>query len=383
MDKPVNIVHVVHSLDVGGLENGVVNLLNRLDHSRFAHTVCCLAQSGQLARRIAQERVKIVEIGCSAHGFRFPLVTLMRLFRDLKADVVHTRGWAAVDAVFAARLAGVKAVIHGEHGREWTDAQGANWKRNQIRRIVGLLVSHYVVVCDFFSEWLRHTCKVPGRKIIHIPNGVDTEKFHPLEVNADAPGARSELRGRLGLPVDGLLVGAVGRLDPVKDFPTLLRGFAQLSCQFPQARLVIVGDGPIRAELTDLARALDLAPRVLWVGAQEDVASFLRCFDLFVQCSIFEGMSNTILEAMATGLPVVASTTGGNGELVVGGANGFLFPVGDVEALTRALAKYASNQALRELHAAQSRQRALEHFNLSLMTSRYSSLYEAAVRSEL
>jgi sugar transferase (PEP-CTERM/EpsH1 system associated) len=279
-------------------------------------------------------------------------------------------------------LAGVTTVIHGEHGREWTDAQGTNWKRNQIRRIVGLLVSRYVVVCDFFREWLRHTCKVPGRKIIHIPNGVDTEKFRPLEPNQGAPAARGELRRRLGLPAEGLLLGAVGRLDPVKDFPTLLRGFSRLCCQFPQARLAIVGDGPVRANLMDLARALDLAPRLSWVGAQEDVASLLRCFDLFVQCSIFEGMSNTILEAMATGLPVVASATGGNGELVVDGANGFLFPVGDVEALTQALTKYASDQTLRELHAAQSRQRALEHFDLTLMTSRYASLYEAAFRTE-
>src|SRR5262249_50339065 len=263
--------------------------------------------------------------------------------------------------------------------REWDDAQGINWKRNQIRKVVGMMVNRYVVVCDFFSEWLRKTCKVPQRKIVHIPNGVDTAKFRPLDPNPTEATAKSGLRHRLGLPAEGLLVGAVGRLDPVKDFPTLLRGFSQLTSQFPQTQLVIVGNGPVRDDLMKMARTLSIAPCLSFVGEQDDVASFLRCFDIFVQCSIFEGMSNTILEAMATGLPIVASDTGGNAELVVGGTNGILFPVGNVEALTEALKKYVSDPVLREHHADQSRQRALKHFDLNLMASRYANLYETAL----
>src|SRR5919106_2009401 len=140
MAHPLRIAHVVHSLELGGLENGVVNLLNQLNSSQFDHTVICLTRAGSFAQRIKNKNVTILEIGCSGKSFRFPVLKLASLFREFEVDLVHTRGWGAVDAVFAASMARVKTIIHGEHGREWTDTRGTNWKRNQIRRIIGRLV---------------------------------------------------------------------------------------------------------------------------------------------------------------------------------------------------------------------------------------------------
>ena len=380
----MKILHVVHSLETGGLENGLVNLLSRLDASSFEHTVCCLTTAGKFAERIENRHVDIIELDVAPTGFRFPLVRLAKLFHKLSPDIIHTRGWPTVDAVFAAELTRNCRIVHGEHGREHSDVDGLNWKRNQVRRLIGHIVDRYVIVSDFFRSWLNHSCGVRNDRIIYIPNGVDTSKFSPLGtisghelLNGDAITARQILRRQLGLPADGLLLGTIGRLDPVKDLPTLLKGFNKAKRNFPDAQLAIVGNGPIRPQLERLADELKLVSSLLWLGERDDTAELLRCFDLFVQTSIFEGMSNTILEAMASGLAIVTTNTGGNPELVKSGENGTLIEVGDVEGLDRALERYLNDKALRRDHGLNGRQRAVHHFDLSVMTRRYAEMYES------
>ena len=377
MTTATRLLHVVHSLHVGGLENGLVNLLNRLDPERFKQTVCCLTSAGKLAERIEVPGIEIIELKMPAEQFRFPLLRLVKLFHELSPHMVHSRGWPTVDAVFAARCAGVEHIIHGEHGREHSDVGGNNWKRNQIRRLVGHVVDRYVIVCDFFRSWLHEICRVKSERIVHIPNGVDTEKFRPLDAES-----REGLRYRLGLPPDTLLVGTVGRLDPVKDFPTVMRGFSQIKSDFPRVKLVVVGDGPVKPHLSRLGGELGLDSSIIWLGERNDIPELLRCFDLFVQTSIFEGMSNTILEAMASGLPILATDTGGNPEVVRRGENGTLVPIGGVRELSVALQRYLSDPALRHGHGFNSRARAVDCFDLSLMAARYAEMYEALISSD-
>jgi len=376
---PKKIVHVVHSLHVGGLENGLVNLLNRLDPERFKQTVCCLTSAGKLAERINVPGVEIVELKVPGGQFRFPLLRLAKLFHHLSPHIVHTRGWPTIDAVFAARCAGVSHLVHGEHGREHSDVGGNNWRRNQIRRLVGHIVDRYVIVCDFFRLWLNEMCRVKNERIVYIPNGVDTEKFRPDDsaVETVPSEARKRLRSRLGLPAGSVLVGTVGRLDPVKDFPTLMKGFRRIRDSFSEATLVIVGDGPIRPSLFRLGEELGLGASLIWLGERSDIPELLRCFDIFVQTSVFEGMSNTILEAMASNLPIIATDTGGNPEIVSDGENGILVPVGGVRELGIALQKYLSDPVLRCKHGINSRRRAIDYFDLSLMAARYAEMYDA------
>lgn len=381
MGRRQKILHVVHSLQVGGLENGLVNLLNRLDPDRFQQTVCCLTSAGKFAERIESRDVNIIELHQSAGKFRFPVLSLAKTFRKFGPDVVHTRGWPTIDAVFAAKVARVPHIIHGEHGREYSDPEGANWKRNQVRRLVGGLVDRYVVVCDFFSPWLVKSCGVNRAKILYIPNGVDTERFTPnfgskTSASPEDDLARRQLRSELGLPSDGLLLGSVGRLDPVKDLPTLLKAFTKLAGVRSDAKLVIVGDGPIRDSLRSLADDLGLQSQILWLGDRRDIASLLRCFDLFVQTSIFEGMSNTLLEAMASGLPLIATDTGGNPELVQPGVNGALVKVGDVDGLAAVLKSYLCDGELRANQGRMSRALARSRFDLAIMAERYSRMYD-------
>jgi sugar transferase (PEP-CTERM/EpsH1 system associated) len=338
-----------------------------------------LTKSGKFAERIASAGVKIVEVNLPAGQFRFPLLRLAALFREISPHIVHSRGWATVDATFAARLARRAAIIHAEHGRDLVDKDGDNWKRNQIRRLVGLNVSRYVVVCEFFRSWLSQSCGVSPQKIVHIPNGVDTKKFHPKSgCAANEEGiSDTEWRHSLDISPDAVILGSIGRLDPVKDFPTLLTGFTEIRRQYPQAVLAIVGDGPMRADLVRTSNEYGLEHSVKWLGERRDIPALLRRFDLFVQTSAFEGMSNTILEAMATGLPIVATDTGGNSELVKNGQNGALIPVAGVSALVGAVGAYLQDPALRTQHGAESRRRVEVDFDLSLMATRYADLYES------
>ena len=364
MTDPIRIVHVVHSLAVGGLENGVVNLVNR-SPAGIRHTVVCMTVTGAFASRLGAD-VEVQALGkASGHDPR-TFLRLVHLLRRLRPHVVHSRNWATFDAVLAARLARVPTVIHGEHGRDMTDPEGRIRRRNWLRRASAPLVDRFVAVSEDLRRWLVDDVGLPRPKVVTIHNGVDTVRFAP----ADSTAARIAL----GLSPDTLVVGTVGRLDPVKGHATLVRAFAAVVRRVP-AVLVIVGDGPCRLELERLVVALGIARHVRLLGERADVPAVLDAVDLFVLPSFAEGLSNTLLEAMAMGLPVVVTRVGGNAELVEDGANGTHVPRHDPEALAAAMATYLEDANLRAVHGKSSRLRAVERFSLERMVAAYTALY--------
>jgi sugar transferase (PEP-CTERM/EpsH1 system associated) len=361
----MHIVHVVHCLQIGGLENGIVNLVNAPRPGQ-RHTVVCMTHGGANRERLRPD-VEVFELGKSA-GHDLPTFgRLVRLLRRLRPDVVHTRNWATFDGVVAARLAGVSRIAHGEHGRDISDPEGRHRRRNTFRRLLAPLVRRFVTVSDDLQRWLVHDVGIAASKVTRIHNGVDTDRY--------APRDRRASRAALQLPLDRTVIGTVGRLDPVKDHASLLRAFAALSGRDPDSILVIAGDGPCRDELQALAVSLGLTPRVRFLGVRHDVAAVLPSFDVFVLPSIAEGISNTILEAMAAGLPVIATRVGGNPELVVDGETGRLVPREDPERLAAAIAGYVVDAALRSRHGDQARRRTLEQFSLAAMRDAYARLY--------
>jgi glycosyltransferase involved in cell wall biosynthesis len=207
----------------------------------------------------------------------------------------------------------------------------------------------------------------PAAKVTTIQNGVDLDRF--------SRASRSEARAALGVPDDTLVVGTVGRLDPVKDQSGLIRAFAGALPFHPGALLMIAGDGPCRAELAGVVRSLGLEQRVRLLGERKDVPNVLAGLDVFVLPSIAEGMSNTVLEAMASGLPVIATQVGGNPEMVEDGVSGLLVPARDPGALTAALRSYLSDPHLRSLHGKASRERVFRDFSLARMNGAYDHLY--------
>jgi len=368
----IKVLHVLHSLRVGGLENGLVNLINRLDPERFEHAICCIDSSGPMAQRITRPvRIVALDKG-AARDYLLPL-KLARVIRGLGPDLVHTRNWGSIDAVVAARLAGVRRVVHGEHGREASDPTGANLRRNKVRRALSPLVSRFVAVSEDLREWLVDEVGISGDKVGRILNGVNTERF--------APGAeRALLRERLGVGPGNFLIGTVGRLDPVKDQASLLRAFAALP-RPGGARLCLVGSGPEEAALQRLSASLGLTTeQVSFLGERSDIPELMQALDLFVLPSIAEGISNTVLEAMACGLPVAASRVGGNGELVLEGETGALFAPGDVAGLSAILERYRAEPRLAAEHGQRGRRRAELDFSLERMVRDYQELYLSVCR---
>jgi len=291
---------------------------------------------------------------------------MARLFRAYRPDVVHTRNWTCIDAIIGARLARVPVVIHGEHGREASDPEGRNAFRRRVRRLLSPLVTEFVTVSRDLARWLTSDVGILPAKITQIYNGVDTDRF--------SPGNRHEARESLGLPRGPIVMGTVGRLDPVKDHRGLIEAFHGLAGR-QDTQLLIVGDGPCRPELERLTGELGLRGRVRLLGERDDINVILRALDVFILPSLGEGISNAILEAMATGLPVVATRVGGNSELVDDGVSGFLVPSRSTGSLAAALQRYVDDPALIRRHGDGGRIRTLKQFSLSRMFAAYDALY--------
>jgi sugar transferase (PEP-CTERM/EpsH1 system associated) len=364
-----HIVHVVHRFDTGGMENGMVNLFNTLSPQRFRHTVVALTDYSDFRHRITAQRVDFHALHRPpGHGLGWA-TRLWKLLRQLKPDLVHTRNLAALEAQFVAAAAGIRATVHGEHGRDVFDLYGQNWKYNLLRRAARPLVSNYIAVSRDLESWLRQVIHVPPRKLHQIYNGVDSRKFHPRA------GARPEFAHP-----DSIVFGSVGRMVAVKDYPLLTRAFIQLMRQQPEraerARLIIVGDGPARAACLELLQGAGLAHLAWLPGARDDIAEIMQVLDVFVLPSKNEGISNTILEALASGLPVIATAVGGNVELVEEGVNGMLVAPGDVAEMAQALLFYLDAPARIAEHGENARRQAEQRFSIPVMAEAYAAVYE-------
>jgi sugar transferase (PEP-CTERM/EpsH1 system associated) len=367
MPRTLRILHVLHAFSAGGLENGIVNIINRSpDH--LAHELCLLTRSGEFARRLNRQVVCHELNRKSGNDVRL-IFRLRELFRKRRIDIVHTRNWAAFDGVLAACLTPGITLVHGEHGRDISDPEGAVRHRNFARRALAFRARKYVAVSQDLYRWLERTVHIPRRKLAFIPNGVDTDRF--------CPGRDLNLRAELGIDEKEFVVGAIGRLDPVKNHEGLVRAVKILSDSRHSVRLVIVGEGPNRQRLEEVIRASQLQPEPLLLGYRPEVERLYRVFDTFVLNSFAEGMSNTLLEAMASGLPIICTTVGGNPELVAGTERGVLIESNSDGALADAIAGYLKSPELRRTHGAQARDYSVQNFSISSMINRYVSLYES------
>jgi sugar transferase (PEP-CTERM/EpsH1 system associated) len=370
---PPLVLHVIHHLVVGGMENGLVNLVNRMPEGRFRHAIACIEDHSDFRLRL-QRDVEVIALNRSRRGLWRTRYALYRLCRRLRPAIVHTRNMSGLDALVPARLAGVRCCIHGEHGWDVGDLRGHRLRPALLRRLHAPAVDHYVTVSHDLERYLVDRVRIAPARITAICNGVDLERF--------APGRESD---RHSLPpamrdASVVVIGTVGRLQPVKNQAALLDAFAQLGRRDPRClarlRLAIAGDGPMLATLRARADALGIAERVWFAGSVGNVASILRQLDVFVLPSLNEGISNTILEAMATALPIVATDVGGNAELVVDGETGALVAAQDVGALADAIARYALDPKLARRHGAAGRARAEALYGIDGMVARYAALYE-------
>jgi len=367
------IAHVIYRLDVGGMENGLVNLINRLPADRYRHAIVSLSDSTDFAKRISRGDVPIVNLG-KKPGHDLGLYSrLFRAFRSLRPAVVHTRNLAAIEAVAAAAAAMVPYRVHGEHGRDVQDPEGTIRRYRLLRKTLSPLVHRFIALSRDLERYLLGTVGIPAAKVVRIMNGVDLETFRP-----DAGRVGSFFAGAPFDPSGRVVIGSVTRMQEVKDPVTLARAFVRLIQKGygSKACLVLVGDGPLLQDVRRILSEADAERHAWLVGERDDVASVLHSVDLFALSSRVEGISNTILEAMASGLPVVATGVGGNAELVENGVTGTLVPPRDPETLAGVLARYVDDEKLRREQGRAGRARAEREFGLDGMIARYSEVYD-------
>ncbi len=367
------VLHVMYRFDTGGLENGIVNLINHMPAEAYRHAVLALTEITDFKQRVQRPDVEFVALRKPPGQGIWQYPKLYKLFRQLRPHIVHSRNLAALEVQVPAWAAGVPVRIHGEHGRDVGDLDGNNVTYQRVRRLYKPFVHHYMALSRDLDDYLVQKVHVVPTKITQAYNGVDTTRFCP------APAGPQRIVGCPFDPAQHWLLGTVGRMQAVKDQTTLAQAFVQAMASAPQLkanlRLVMIGDGPLRGQaqaILDQAGLGDLA----WLpGERSDVADIMRGLHAFALPSLAEGISNTILEAMASALPVIATAVGGNADLVQQPDTGSIVPAADPSAMAQQIIDLASNPRLAHQMGLAGRQRVLDRFSMQSMVSTYQRVY--------
>jgi sugar transferase (PEP-CTERM/EpsH1 system associated) len=370
-DRRIHVAHVVHNLERGGLQNGIANLLSRLPSERWRHTVFALAGLGPAAARLPPEiAVRALE---RRPGRDWRVV--WRLARELRADppaIVRTYNWATwLEGFAAARLARVPALVHSEHQQPFGETPAERRRRDRVRRFLARRTDAVIALSREIARRLEGEVGVDPGRITTIVNGVDCAAIAAAAAGAD----RTAKLAALGLGPETLVVGAVGRIVVEKDFGTLVAALPAIAAGDPRAHVILAGDGPLKEGLVRRAETLGVSDRLHLLGERADVPEILGIVDIFVLPSVSEGISNTILEAMAAGCAIVTTPVGGTPEIVERGRTALFVEPRRPEALARAVLELARDPLRRAALGAEARRVAREERSLEGMARRYDALY--------
>lgn len=368
------VVHLLYRFDTGGLENGVVNLINHMPRQAYRHKVVALTEVTGFRSRLQRDDVECIALNKPPGQGAMLYPRMAALFRAWQPAVVHTRNLGPLEMQVAAAWARVPVRIHGEHGRELDDLDGSNRRYQWVRRMYAPFVHRYVALSRDLERYLVDRVGIAANRVEQIYNGVDAERFRP------APSGAVPLPGAPFGGASHWVVGTVGRMQGVKDQTLLARAFVRALEMDPglrnRLRLTMVGDGPLRAECLAILQAAGVADLAWLPGERADVPDVMRSLDCFVLPSLAEGISNTILEAMASGLPVIATGVGGNTELVDGGRTGEIVPAADVDAMAAALVDLARDPGRAVAMGCAGRIEVERRFSLKAMVGAYQRLYD-------
>jgi glycosyltransferase involved in cell wall biosynthesis len=354
---PLRVAHVALQLEMGGMERLLVEFARHHDRRLVDPLVISLGERGPIADEIEACGTRVLHCGMSAGLRPRAILRIATLLREEGVELVHTHNTKPLlYAGPAARIAGVRTVVHTRHGQR----HGAPARQTLLFRLAARCADR--LVCVSADAVARSRAEgVAGAALRVIPNGVDCCRFVAERSSPEGPFL------------------FVGRLSPEKDIATLIEAMAILRRDEPSASLLIAGGGPCAEEIAALIRVRGLADRVRMLGPVRDIAGLHRGSSCFVLPSRTEGMPLTVIEAMASGLPVVATRVGGVPELVEDGVTGTLVAAGDAPALATALRRMRLSPADASAMGARAAQRARERFDARVMVGAYEALYAECV----
>ncbi|RMH64514.1 MAG: glycosyltransferase [Calditrichaeota bacterium] len=314
---PIHVAHIINKLYYAGKEVGIVKLLNGLNENYFHGLLIVMDPITEIVG-LNTEKVELISLNKNpGNDLRIPF-KLARIFKDKKVDIVHTHAWGTlVEGMIGAKMARVPVVIHGEHGTFHKTG-----KRRLVQNFLWKKADRLLSVSDVLARNLEQHIGLRKNSFETILNGVDTQRFRP------DPVARLAVRKEWAIPKNRVVIGSVGRLAPVKNYPLLIEAAHLVIKKGYTPTFVIVGnntDAMVKKDLIHQVASLGLKEHVRFVDKRGDIQRVMNAFDVFALTSFSEGCSNVIQEAMATGLPVVASRVGGNPELIRDGETGMLF----------------------------------------------------------
>jgi glycosyltransferase involved in cell wall biosynthesis len=369
--RPLNLLFILTDMRVGGAEMITANIIRGLDRTRFAPELCCLKDRGSLGEMLAEEIPVHANLLAGKYDLRV-LPRLTRLIRRRRVDVVVTVG--AGDKMFWGRLAArreaVPVIISALHSTGWPDGVG------RLNRWLTPITDAFIAVAPSHGRFLIDHERFPADKVAVVPNGVDTDRYTPL---INGPAVRREL----GIGSSSPIVGIVAALRPEKNHELFLQMAHRVSRDLPEARYLVIGDGPCRESLERQCRALDLDAQVMFLGSRNDVPRLLAAMDVFVLTSYIEANPVSILEAMSTGRPVVATNVGSVREAVIDDKTGYVVPSGDAAALVERVMKLLRDPIRRRLMGTAGRQAVVAHWSIESMVGGYERLIEAIYARKL
>lgn len=357
----MKILHIVNSLDCGGLENFTIELSKELMRSGDLAYICCLDKLGNLASNAIESGVSVVNMKIRAG---FDLSCIVRLRRYIKLnniDVVHTHNKKPlIYGTIAAKLAGVSSIVHTRHGQAPDSVPWYIWAMN----------SKIVTISEDAKIQLIKNNKLKMSQVDVIKNGIPINKFESIQ-----PADSFVLKEAMGITPKHQVIGIVARLAVEKDHRTLIMAFAEVVKVNANAILIIVGDGPLSLELQTLSNEWSLNQNIKFLGFRQDIAALIATFDIFALSSTSEGMSLTLLEAMAAKKPIVATDVGGNPEVVKNNVTGIIVPPKEPKKMADALSTLLSDAEKSKKFGMNGYYRVKEEFSLEAMTLKYKAMY--------
>lgn len=371
-NSKIKLIHLVPSLDTGGMENGVINLLNWLDRTRFEPIIYCLKKPGSMINRLKPD-VKVVTLNFQEGKSFFRPFMLAGHLKKEKPDIVHTHGWGggSWDGVIGARIAKTPVVINGEHGCFFL-------KTYQIflQKIIAALSNATLSVSESLKKEIVVQIGVASDSIKTIRNGVDAQLFSGKH---DTTALNKELSARFKIDSQNkpFFVACIGSLKPVKNQILLLECMREIknSGNHQNIKALIIGEGPDSSDLKEFVKDSNLSGTVLFLGQRSDVPQLLSIISVLVLTSISEGMSNVLLEAMSSGVPVIAARSQGASEFIQEGINGFIVNQNNSSELSEKIVMLASNQELWRKVSDNAKKTVLDNFSIAKMVSTYENLY--------